>query len=284
MGIDNQLRDLQVRNIGSTIMESKKDKQQTSNVLNDVFPPHIAKALAEGRRVEPEHHECVTVFFSDIVGFTNISSSLNPVKVSEMLDRLYTQFDTLVSMHDIFKVETIGDAFMCCANLVKDQDDHAARMGRFAVNAIEAAAMTLIDEDDPDRGCINIRVGLHSGPVVANVVGSRNPRFCLFGDTINVASRMESSSEAGRIHLSTAARKLVAEQDPSMPLRSRGKIPIKGKGTMHTYWLVTEKQLQQEQEEQAKLNGRKRVVGFEDPAPLDSGGASVDEPEAAGGG
>merc|ERR1712146_119719 len=149
-----------------------------------------------------------------------------------------TQFDSLCEMHDIFKVETIGDAFMCCSNLVKTQDDHAARLARFALDAIEAAAATMIDEDDPDRGTIKIRVGLHSGPVVANVVGSRNPRFCLFGDTVNVASRMESNSEKGRVHLSKPAADLVKEQDVNLNLVSCGKVTIKGKGQMHTYWLL----------------------------------------------
>ncbi|EDQ85134.1 uncharacterized protein MONBRDRAFT_34366 [Monosiga brevicollis MX1] len=236
--IDTKLRSLQVRNVGMNMMQAHIDKKRQGNVLQDVFPPHIAAALAEGRRVEPEHHECVTIFFSDIVGFTDISGSLAPEKVSDMLDRLYTQFDSLCEMHDIFKVETIGDAFMCCSNLVKTQDDHAARLARFALDAIEAAAATMIDEDDPDRGTIKIRVGLHSGPVVANVVGSRNPRFCLFGDTVNVASRMESNSEKGRVHLSKPAADLVKEQDANLNLVSRGKVTIKGKGQMHTYWLL----------------------------------------------
>lgn len=108
-----------------------------------------------------------------------------------MLDRLYSKFDTLSHTHDIFKVETIGDAYMAVTNLVKDQEqDHVARIARFAVDAIAAANNTLIDTEDPGRGSVNIRVGFHSGPVVADVVGSRNPRYCLFGDTVNTASRM----------------------------------------------------------------------------------------------
>eukprot|EP00730_Choanoeca_flexa_P009277 TRINITY_DN12619_c0_g1_i8.p1 TRINITY_DN12619_c0_g1~~TRINITY_DN12619_c0_g1_i8.p1 ORF type:complete len:2027 (+),score=485.44 TRINITY_DN12619_c0_g1_i8:425-6505(+) len=237
--IDNQMRTLQVRNVGESILKSKQEKKQQGSVLQDVFPPHIAKALAEGRRVEPEHKDCVSVFFSDIVGFTNISSELDPIKVSDMLDRLYTQFDTLCQLHDIFKVETIGDAFMCASNLIKDQDDHTARLANFALDAIDAAAATMIDEEDPERGTINIRVGIHAGPVVGNVVGSRNPRYCLFGDTINTASRMESSSEKGRVHLSKTAADLLREQDPSMLLESRGRREIKGKGKMHTYWLLS---------------------------------------------
>jgi hypothetical protein len=144
-----------------------------------VFPPHIAKALQQGRKVDPESHEVVTIFFSDIVGFTDISSTLEPIEVSHMLDRLYSKFDDLSRKYDVFKVETIGDAYMAVTNLVKDQPrDHAERIAKFSIDAIQAANETLVDIDDESKGYVNIRVGFHSGPVVSNVVGSRNPRYC----------------------------------------------------------------------------------------------------------
>ena len=120
-------------------------------------------------------------FSFQIVGFTDISSKLSPLKVSDMLDRLYYSFDELSRAHDAFKIETIGDAYMAVTNLVKDQDDHAKRLVDFAVEALAAANATLIDVDDESRGCVNIRVGLHSGPVVAGVVGSRNLKYNIWG-------------------------------------------------------------------------------------------------------
>ena len=156
---------------------------RSMNVLHDVFPRHVAEALIAGRKVEPEQHDLVTVYFSDIVGFTHISAALAPLEVSEMLHRLYTCLDALADQHGVFKVETIGDAWMGVTNLVQAQPDHAARIARFALDAVRAARATLIRADDPCAGTVRIRAGFHAGPVVANVVGSRNPRFCLFGDT-----------------------------------------------------------------------------------------------------
>eukprot|EP00045_Choanoeca_perplexa_P015521 m.196285 g.196285 ORF g.196285 m.196285 type:complete len:1165 (+) comp17011_c0_seq2:122-3616(+) len=226
----------------SYILKKKQESKLQQRVLNDVFPEHIAKALSEGRKVEPEKKPAVTIFFSDIVGFTNISSSLSPIKVSQMLDRLYRAFDELSYTHNVYKVETIGDAFMGATNLVRDQADHTVRMGRFALAAIEAAHSTLIDDEDPSLGYINIRVGIHCGPVVASVVGSRNPRYCLFGDTVNTASRMESNSEKNKVQLSTHAAVAMKKQGyDDMKLIKRGQIPIKGKGLMTTYWLVRRK-------------------------------------------
>lgn len=232
--LDTRLKRLDVKKVDPT---QPANREKNSISLFDIFPRHIAEALRDGKQVEAEHRDCVTIFFSDIVGFTNISSTLPPRKVAKLLDRLYQQFDRLSHQHDLYKVETIGDAYMCCANLVKDQDDHVKRIAEFSVDAIAAAGLVRIDEDDPESESVVIRVGFHSGPVVADVVGTRNPRFCLFGDTVNVASRMESSSQPGRIHCSKASAKLLEEQCPSMPLTSRGKIHIKGKGDMHTFWV-----------------------------------------------
>ena len=225
---------------------------RTENLLYDVFPKHVAEALREGRKVEPENHECVTIFFSDIVGFTSISSELDPLKISDLLDRLYNSFDALSRYHDVFKVETIGDAYMAVTNLTKDQPDHAKRIAEFAIDAIKIANQTAIDKEDPSRGHVNIRVGFHSGAVVSNVVGSRNPRYCLFGDTVNTASRMESNSEQNRIHCSDDAALLLKLQSPTLRLNPRGQIEVKGKGMMNTFWVNEDETGHQQRNEKGR--------------------------------
>eukprot|EP00980_Cylindrotheca_fusiformis_P023386 scaffold10429_cov126-Cylindrotheca_fusiformis.AAC.17 len=210
----------------------------TGDMLYKVFPKKVADQLNAGQKVEPETHDNVTVFFSDIIRFTDISRALTAVKVCDMLDRLYLAFDQLADRHGVFKVETIGDSWMGVTNLEGNQNDtHAKRIAEFAIDAVEAASRVLIDEDDPRAGCLHIRVGFHSGSVVSNVIGSLNPRYGLFGDTVNTASRMESLALSGKIQCSEASAKLLTEQAPNLPLRKRGKVAVKGKGNMTTYWV-----------------------------------------------
>eukprot|EP00980_Cylindrotheca_fusiformis_P005527 scaffold1172_cov115-Cylindrotheca_fusiformis.AAC.2 len=208
------------------------------DMLYQVFPKKVADQLKAGQKVEPETHDNVTVFFSDIVRFTDISRVMSPSKVCDMLDRLYLAFDALSKKHEVFKVETIGDAWVGVTNLDDNQSNsHVKRIAEFAVDAVTAAGNVLIDVDDPGAGCVRIRVGFHSGPVVSNVIGSLNPRYGLFGDTMNTASRMENLSFSDRIQCSESSAMLLKEQAPGFPLRKRGKVAVKGKGQMLTYWV-----------------------------------------------
>jgi len=234
--IDTRLRRVDAATIDPGEVAAMNSSSTVS--LFDIFPRHIAEALRDGKTIEPEHKNAVTIFFSDIVGYTSISSMLEPRKIANMLDRLYTKLDKLSDAHEVFKVETIGDSYMAVTNLVKDQsDDHAKRIAEFAIDAIAAANSTLVDPDEPCKGYVNIRVGFHSGPVVADVVGTRSPRYCLFGDSVNTASRMESNSKVNRIQCSDSSASLLKEQCPDMPLKCRGDIAIKGKGKMKTWWV-----------------------------------------------
>jgi len=218
-------------------VSATNDKNTIKRLDSDVgFPRHIAEALQGGQKVEPEHRDCATIVFSDIVDLDNISSQLSADKVADLLDRLHSKFDALADDYGVFPVETIGDTYMAVTNVMKDQrDDHVKRIADFSMAAIAAAKIILVDADDENKGFVSIRCGFHSGPVVADVVGTKNPRYCLLGDTVNTASL--SKSLANRIQCSVISSKLLKQQYPSVKLSSRGMIPIKGKGVIDIYWV-----------------------------------------------
>jgi hypothetical protein len=148
---------------------------------------------------------------------------------------LLTKRDSPLSVY--IHILTVAHTFSLFSVENNQNDTHVKRMSEFAVEAVAAAGNILIDEDDPSAGCLHIRVGFHSGQVVSNVIGSLNPRYGLFGDTMNTASRMESLSASGKIQCSEVSATLLKEQAPELPLRRRGQVAVKGKGHMTTYWV-----------------------------------------------
>ncbi|EFJ41642.1 guanylyl and adenylyl cyclase family member, partial [Volvox carteri f. nagariensis] len=159
--------------------------------------------------------------YTDIASFTSMCGQVPPHRVMAFLNDLFTTFDQLVGKHQVYKVETIGDCYMVCGGLAVDPL-HAHKV--FAFAALEAARCVMM----PGTGQpVRLRVGIHSGPVMSGIVGRKMPRFCLFGDTVNVASRMESTGVPGAVHISAATRALLgAAADGFL---STGGIPVKGK-------------------------------------------------------
>jgi len=220
-----------------TLKSKAQDLEGNTRILHQVLPARVVESLRQGHKVEPEEYECVTIFFSDIVGFTDISTTLQPQEVMHMLDRLYTKIDLVCRDYQLFKVETIGDAYMCVGGIPNGQEDQTVRVALFAMGAIKAARSVMVSEERPELGCVNIRVGIHTGSVIASVVGDLNPRYCLFGDTVNTASRMESNSEKGEINLSPEAHECLRDQAWEVKTRSRGILNIKGKGPLECFFL-----------------------------------------------
>lgn len=191
-----------------------------------------------GERVEAENFDCVTIFFSDLVGFTELCAQSNPFEVVEMLNDLYTCCDFIISSYDVYKVETIGDAYMVVSGLpIRNGDRHAGEIASLALHLLNSLSNLEIRHRPGEF--IQIRIGIHSGQCVAGVVGLKMPRYCLFGDTVNTASRMESTGDAMKIHISSVTYNLL-KKIGGYRFEERGVINVKGKGDMRTYWLVGE--------------------------------------------
>ncbi|XP_033100720.1 speract receptor-like [Anneissia japonica] len=216
--------------------ELQREKRKSETLLHRMLPPSIAAQLIKGISVLPEAFEQVSIFFSDIVGFTALSAASTPIQVVNMLNDLYTCFDAIIANYDVYKVETIGDAYMLASGLpVRNGKRHAGQIASTAWHLLQSITEFRV-RHRPDQ-VLKLRIGIHSGPCVAGVVGLTMPRYCLFGDTINTASRMESNSLALKIHVSEETKKILSDLG-GYELQQRGLIAMKGKGDVMTYWLV----------------------------------------------
>ncbi|XP_074852015.1 atrial natriuretic peptide receptor 2 isoform X2 [Carettochelys insculpta] len=216
-----------------------EEKRKAENLLYQILPHSVAEQLKRGETVQAEAFDSVTIYFSDIVGFTALSAESTPMQVVTLLNDLYTCFDAIIDNFDVYKVETIGDAYMVVSGLpVRNGKLHAREIVRMALALLEAVKTFRIQHRPSDQ--LRLRIGIHSGPVCAGVVGLKMPRYCLFGDTVNTASRMESSGQALKIHISCATKEILDELG-CFELELRGDVEMKGKGKMRTYWLLGER-------------------------------------------
>ncbi|XP_076843408.1 retinal guanylyl cyclase 2 [Brachyhypopomus gauderio] len=217
--------------------ELEVEKQKTEKLLTQMLPPSVAEALKRGTTVEPENFDNVTVYFSDIVGFTTISANSEPIEVVDLLNDLYTLFDAIISNHDVYKVETIGDAYMVASGLpVPNGNRHAAEIANMALDILSTVG-TFKMKHMPDVP-VRIRIGLHTGSCVAGVVGLTMPRYCLFGDTITTASRMETTGMPYRIHVHSSTVQILLKLKAGYRLQLRTRTELRGKGIEETYWLT----------------------------------------------
>ncbi|XP_036720563.1 heat-stable enterotoxin receptor isoform X1 [Balaenoptera musculus] len=241
--MDTLIRRLQLysRNLEHLVEErtqlykAERDRADRLNFM--LLPRLVVKSLKEKGIVEPELYEEVTIYFSDIVGFTTICKYSTPMEVVDMLNDIYKNFDRILDHHDVYKVETIGDAYMVASGLPKRNGNrHAIDIAKMALDIL--SFMGTFELEHLPGLPIWIRIGIHSGPCAAGVVGIKMPRYCLFGDTVNTASRMESTGLPLRIHVSGSTISILKRTECQFRYEVRGETYLKGRGTETTYWLT----------------------------------------------
>ncbi|XP_047494015.1 head-specific guanylate cyclase-like [Penaeus chinensis] len=198
-----QLKD----SIEETNNQVDKEREKNVSLLHLIFPPDIAKRLWIGETIQAQKHDEVTMLFSDIVGFTSICSTATPLMVINMLQSLYTQFDAFCGQLDVYKVETIGDAYCVAGNLHRRSSWHAHQVAWMALKMMSSCT----SHTTHDGRRIQMRIGLHTGPVLAGVVGTAMPRYCMFGSNVTLANQFESGSEAQKVNISPTTHRLLVE-------------------------------------------------------------------------
>ncbi|XP_042880281.1 uncharacterized protein LOC122258414 isoform X3 [Penaeus japonicus] len=252
--------------------ELRYEKKRSDKLLYQMLPPTVAQQLKQRKQVSAETYESVTIYFSDIVGFTELASESTPMQVISLLNALYKMFDSRIELYEVYKIETIGDAYMVASGLPQRGEDpirgstnldrliytspvykimshtglgkdHAAEIASMALDLLHATENFVVPHMPGER--LQIRIGINTGPVVAGVVGSKMPRYTLFGESVNIASKMESTGLPFKIHI-TASTKEALDKVGGFIMKLRGEMEIKlsqrvspqGKGSMETYWLI----------------------------------------------
>lgn len=209
-------------------------QQQSESLLLNILPKTIAEQLKQSTDAIAEHFDEVSILFSDIVGFTPLSARLSPIDLVKLLNEMFSKFDKLAEKYQLEKIKTIGDAYMVAAGLPVQRKNHAQAIAEMALDMQGSIQQFSLE----NREEFQIRIGIHSGPVVAGVIGKKKFIYDLWGDTVNVASRMESSGIPGKIQITGDTYELLKDR---YVVEKRGQIFVKGKGDMITYWLIDRK-------------------------------------------
>ncbi|MFY7997352.1 MAG: adenylate/guanylate cyclase domain-containing protein [Candidatus Kapaibacteriota bacterium] len=220
-----------------------RERERSERLLLSVLPAPIAERMKAGETRIAEHFSDVTVLFADVVGFTKLSSHVNPRELVELLDAVFTALDALAAKHGLEKIKTIGDAYMVVCGVPVPMEDHCERVARFAAEMQgvidEVRSRWAVEGKELGTHAITMRVGIHIGEVIAGIIGSQKFTYDLWGDTVNTASRMESHGEPGKIHVSEEVFETLKEK---FVFEERGEIEVKGKGAMRTWFLTDAKQ------------------------------------------
>ena len=210
-------------------------QQKSDHLLRNILPAAIVENLKKGDGATAERFESATVLFADIVGFTSLAARISALEVVKFLNQIFSKFDELTEKHDLEKIKTSGDAYIVAGGVPVPRADHAEAIANMALDMQEAIADFKTDTGES----FQMRIGINTGPVVAGVIGTKKFIYDLWGDTVNVASRMESQGLPGYIQVTTAIYELLKDR---YVFEERGAIAVKGKGDMIAYWLKAKKE------------------------------------------
>jgi guanylate cyclase len=210
------------------------EREKSEKLLLNVLPASVAKRLKEGENVIANEHNEAAILFADIVGFTKISQDIKPSVLVENLNKLFSHFDNLVEEYGLEKIKTIGDSYMVASGLPELKQGHIKNMADLALRMIADIQKFSLD----GQSKCEMRIGIHVGPVIAGVIGSKKFSYDIWGDAVNTASRMQSSGEAGKIQITQQFYEHIKND---YECQYRGQTEIKSKGLMNLYFLLSKK-------------------------------------------
>lgn len=211
-----------------------KAKEKSDDLLLNILPESVAEELKEYGRTKSAYHEDATVMFTDFKGFTRFTEKHSPTELVTVLDFYFSAFDKIIEKYEIEKIKTIGDAYLCASGIPIAEPNHANNMVAAAIELIAFIAKTKVEKMEANSPYLEVRIGLHTGPLVAGVVGSKKFAYDIWGDTVNIAARMEQSGESGQINVSETIYQLLKI---THQFEYRGEIEAKNKGKMKMYFL-----------------------------------------------
>lgn len=218
--------------LNDTLLELNIEKAKSDDLLTNILPASIAERMKNGERPIADHFDSVTVLFADIVGFTTLASTRTPKEIVMVLDGIFSEIDSLANKFGVEKVKTIGDTCMVVGGAPDSQHNHTEAITRMALEMLH----TIEVFNEQQGTALQVRIGIHLGEVAAGVIGKQRFSYDMWGDTVNVASRMESHGEAGKIHCTESVKNALSE---SFRFQERGKTEVKGKGLLSTYFLLS---------------------------------------------
>ncbi|MEP6477417.1 MAG: adenylate/guanylate cyclase domain-containing protein [Actinomycetota bacterium] len=225
------IQDASSKLLSKLTQELEEERARSQALLLNILPQAIIDRLEAGEETIADRYPAVTVLFSDFVGFTEISADLDPQVLVAELNLLFSKFDALCEQVGVEKIKTIGDAYLAVGGLTDGAPSHTAAVAQLALGMV--AAVEQVNEATTSGW--SIRIGIHTGPAIAGVIGTMKFAYDVWGDTVNVASRLEASAEPDRIHVSTAVSELLQADFEFEP---RGSVALKGKGVTQTHFLV----------------------------------------------